>query len=460
MALKIVGSTSGNIAEVDASNQLKVAVSATAAGAGYVKPVSDPDNLGFRSFSKLGTISVGPRSLTFFDPVDGSTVNTNLWTPANVTMTTAVANGMMTLNSGAITTINTSAQVTTIKQAQFINTYTPLYRCLGMVNTLPEPNATIELGAFNASGSSAPTDGCFFRWNTAGEFRAVINFNGSETQSAALTAPTINVLHKFQVHIKGSTVDFSVDDVIVATVAVPAGQSAPVSTSRLPGAARVYTAGTVPTTGPQLNIAAFVICQTDLDRVKPWSETMAGLGRGSYQNPVSTYGQLANWANNTAPASATLSNTAAGYTTPGGLWQFAAPAGAATDFALFGYQVPPGFQLHVTRTNISSVNTGAAVATTATVLQWGIAVNSSAVSLATADSPPTSWGPRRVALGMQGYIVADPIGKTAQDIDRAFATPLVTDSGRFFHIICTVPIGTATASQVIRGTAHVEGYFE
>ncbi len=102
--------------------------------------------------------------------------------------------------------------------------------------------------------------------------------------------------------------------------------------------------------------------------------------------------QTANYANTAAPASATLSNTAAGYTTLGGQWQFAAVAGAETDYALFGFQVTAAAaasankNLFITGIRIEAVNTGAAVATTATLLQWGLAVGGTAVSLATADS--------------------------------------------------------------------------
>jgi hypothetical protein len=34
------------------------------------------------------------------------------------------------------------------------------------------------------------------------------------------------------------------------------------------------------------------------------------------------------------------------------------------------------------------------------------------------------------------------------------------ESGRFLHVILAVPVGTATASQVIRGTVTIDGYFE
>lgn len=71
------------------------------------------------------------------------------------------------------------------------------------------------------------------------------------------------------------------------------------------------------------------------------SQAAGNLSMSAGRNPF-TGAQLENHTNSTAPTSATLSNTAAGYTTLGGRFQFAAVAGAATDYALFGFQVPAG----------------------------------------------------------------------------------------------------------------------
>jgi hypothetical protein len=187
---------------------------------------------------------------------------------------------------------------------------------------------------------------------------------------------------------------------------------------------------------------------------KPWSHAAAHMGLDAATNP-STIAQAAQWANSAAPASATLSNTVAGYATLGGLFQFAAPAGAATDFALFGFTVPAPYSFVCTGIDIDAYNLGAAVATTPTLLLWGVSPDQSAISLATATN-------RRVALGAQSFAVAAPIGARA---DRAVSVdfshgPLVTNPGRLFVVVLRVPVGTATASQVIAGTCTVKGYFE
>jgi hypothetical protein len=127
-------------------------------------------------------------------------------------------------------------------------------------------------------------------------------------------------------------------------------------------------------------------------------------------------------------------------------------AGAETDYALFGFTVPTGVKLIVTGIRIDTLNTGAAVATTATWLSWFAAADAPAVTLAT--------NTYRFPLGNQVFPIAAAIGAQAASITQSFNTPLVTHSGRFFHVGVKMPLGTATASQVIRGTVQIEGYFE
>jgi len=169
--------------------------------------------------------------------------------------------------------------------------------------------------------------------------------------------------------------------------------------------------------------------------------------------------QVANHANSTSPSSASLSNTAAGYTTLGGKYQFAMVGSAATDFALFAYQVPATQRLVVKGVYISLVNTGAANATTASIFDWSIGVNSTAVSLATADSD-LAYGPRRAAIGQQSLGITDAIGIRSPDINRQFMAGMVCQPSRYVHIILQVPLGTATGSQVIRGSVFIDAYYE
>lgn len=179
----------------------------------------------------------------------------------------------------------------------------------------------------------------------------------------------------------------------------------------------------------------------------------------AYKNPTVLEGvQNGNHANSAAPSSATLSNTAAGYTTLGGKWQFAAVAGAETDYALFAYQVPATHRLWVSGVDISAINTGVAVAVTAHVLEWALGVNSTAVSLATTDAAPV-FAPRILQLGTHALPIAAAVAATFGDISVKFASPIIVQPSRFFNVILRMPIATATISQVIRGQVNIDGLF-
>lgn len=453
----IVDTSTSNIAGVNASKELQVALSQEAEDAGFAKML-DGDGRKVTT-TEHGYQNVSIDDLVFVDQVDGAALNTNRWATSVSGMTIAQASGYITLNNGGTTAATNYAILSTVRYMPMFGYLPTKISINAFVSTAPEPNATMELGIGLVSGSSAPTDGAFFRWTPAGDFRAVVNNAGAEIVSAALTAPVVNDATLFDIVVVEDTVLFCIDDEVVVEVDVAIGQSYPTSGGRLPVFARTVTAGGSASIAPKINIGQVIVVQQGVSQDKPWDDIQASIGNGAYQSPVTTFAQTSNHANSTSPSSASLSNTAAGYTTLGGRYQFAAVGSAATDFALFAYQVPTGFQLYVKSIAISAVNTGAVVAITPTVLDWAVGINASAVSLATADGAGT-WAPRRIPIGMQSLLAADLIGKTCADVSRRFDVPLVVDSGRFLHIILQVPIGTATASQVIRGDVMINGYFE
>lgn len=472
MAFKIIGGTSGNIAEVDSVNNLLVTLpqsvnSTNSTRVGYAFLACGPQNKALTTFGPMGRLATGAQTMELFDPIDGAAINSQVWTTTATTMTIAQnsTTGFLVLNSAAINTINTACQITSIKQIQLINTFVPTIRILFKTPNVPQANATIELGLLEASGTTAPTNGAFFRWSSASEFRCVTAFNSVETQSAALAAPSVNAVHTSHITFRGTKVEFWIDEVLVAEVTNPAGNPTPTNNSRIVVSARIYNGGTAPVTAPELHLAAFSLWRNDLQTNKLWPSQMVSIGRGIGRSPATPYAQTANHANSTSPTSATLSNTAAGYTTLGGRFQFAAPAGTATDFALFGFQVPTGFQMFITDFRFDSINTGAAIATTATIIDVGVGLNASAVSLATVDnfaSGTNTYAPVRIPLGQASWAVGDAIGTASRSgaINVDLQTPWVNDSARFFTVIIQVYVGTATAAQVIRGDCFIGGYFE
>lgn len=456
MSVIIKSGSSSDTASVDGDNNLKVNLPTQADQSGYARLLdSDGDAI---ITTENGALTTSSEALVVWDQVDGAAINTNIWSSATDTMTITQANGYITLNAGASTAANKYAILQTIKSIP-LYAQLPLHISFNVKTPVqPQSNATMEIGIGVVSGASAPTDGAFFRWTSTGEFRAVVNNGGSETQSSVLTPPANNDTTLFEIVLVEDLVQFFIDDTRVAEVEVPLAQAYPTSSGRLPIFLRVYTGGSVPIAAPQLALGQMIALQEDMTQNKAWPDTLATLGRGAYQSPITPFGQTANHANSTSPSSATLSNTAAGYSTLGGRFQFAAVAAAATDFALFAYQVPAGYQLFVTGITISTLITGTAIVTT-TVFDWSMGLNASAVSLATADGAGT-WAPRRVTLGMQSFAALSAIGVQAPTINTLYTVPLVVDAGRFLHVILQVPNGAATGSLVFRGDVQINGYFE
>jgi hypothetical protein len=463
MSVQIRGGSSSDVADVNADSELAVALTADPAKAGYVKLATTGYGQPLVSTVDGHLVTSGGEQVMFYDQVDGAALNSNLWVTSATTMTIAQAGGLITLNNSSITTVSTNASISSVKQVPLYGNIPTIVHFGAIPNNAGQANAVMEMGFGFVSAGTAPTDGVFFRWTAAGEFVGVVNYGGVETTTAAMTAPVANEMHNFTILIDSGVVAFICGEQL-QVLPFPASQPFPVSGARQPVFARVYNTASLPGVAPRLQVGRVMVLQGVIDMERPWATTLASMGRGAYQSPVTTFAQLANHTNSAAPANATLSNTAAGYTTLGGKFAFAAVAGAVTDYALFGFQVPVGYQLVVTGVSVSTAVTGAAIATTPTLMEWAIGLNASAVSLATADGTNT-WAPRRIPLGMQGFPLTAPTGPVGPgdvvpDLVRDFTSPLVVDSGRFFHVILTVPVGTATASQVFRGAVHVNGYFE
>lgn len=421
-------------------------------------------------FAEDGRIDIAQDTPLFRDTFTGSAIAAhNRWLQSLSTMTATVSGGAITLNAGGSVAINVYANLTTVQKYRGYVDGAIYVHARAKPTNLPATNAVAELGLGNALINSAPTDGAFFRWTASGGFECVVNRGGAET-STSMTAPASAVYSVFAITVHASTVVCSYDTPSSGAsvrVEMALDSGAPSAFNESPGGLmRVYNSASAPALAPQLAVGVFEILQKTMQTPREDAREVAQGLQSAYL--PTTGAQTTNHANSTSPTSATLSNTAAGYATLGGRYQFAAPPAAATDFALFGIQTPTSFRLIVTGITISACLEGAAIATTATRLDWAVGVGSTAVSLATTDATgasPTS-APRRIPLGSQGFPLVAPrgpaqIGDCADRITVSFlGGPLVVESGRFFHVILQVPVGTATASQIIRGVVQVTGRYE
>lgn len=453
----IRGAGAGLGADVDASGRLLVIPS------GGTVALVNGDGDPVRTVAE-GRLDVARDHLLWIDNVDDTAVDSRKMAQTTTTMTITVSSGQYVLNGGAVNTLSTEAILTSQQRFQYQHESAIYAHALVLPVNLPATNARAQLGFFLSAARASPTDGAFFRWDLDGTFKCVTSFGGVETTSVGLTPPSTAFAHHMEIELSEEECVFEIDGVEVYVAKVLAlGLQAPLtSNSYLPFCAQLYTAASAPTLAPQLKLAGCAVTQQLLEQGKPWPLIMAMMGHGAHQAPLTPYAQTANHANSTSPAAATLSNTAAGYAKLGGRFKFVAPAGAETDFALFAIQVPVGRKLIVTSISISAMNTGAAVAATATILDWFAALDGTALSLATTDAYGTNViAPRRIPLGLQGFEVGAGIGKSAPDIVRDFmGAPLVCQSGRYFIVGVQVPVGTATVSQEIRGTVTVNGFYD
>lgn len=78
-----------------------------------------------------------------------------------------------------------------------------------------------------------------------------------------------------------------------------------------------------------------------------------------------------------------------------------------------------------------------------------------------AEAKAAARAPRRITLGTQAFPVGAAIGADAgKRIDVNLDAPVVVEPGTFLHVILKMPVGTATASQIIRGVVGINAYWE
>lgn len=475
MSIILKSGDSADLASVDANKRLKINLPMTLAEAGY-SVIAGESHDGASGEARLvrtarvstdGRLRVGVDNIYWADTFNHTVVDGSAYQCITATATLAMTGGFLVFNAGNSVASAAVARVQTFKTFPLhpAGSLEVAFRSRFAIN--PIANNVCEFGLGFAATTATPTDGVYFKLNSAGVLVGVMNINGTETTTAPMSPPVANEVRHYRIIIDQDRIEFYIDGVLEGVILSP-NTSAAVSLSRWqPLLMRCYNAAATGS-AQRMEVADVSVIARDLALNRLWPTAMAGAECGSYNNPRgSAMGQSANYVNNTAPVSATLSNTAAGYTTLGGQFQFAAVAGAETDYALFAFQVPSAVaaggnrNLVIRGLRIETFNMGAASATTPTLLQWALAVGATAVSLATLDSVTAGTrSPRRIPLGIQSMPVGTPVGGSLTPIDVNLDAPLYVAAGTFVHVVLRMPVGTATASQIIRGLVMINGYFE
>lgn len=460
---------------IDVGGNVKVALSNTPAYIGGVRSFSENDPgtvtgvplLRSSETSMDFRLRVGTDSVWDTEIFNYVAQNTSKHKYTSTTMTMSWASGALNTNASSITTTATAAQIQTYRHFPLLGSGTVYVETVMCLSNAMATNINLDFGLMTlaAAGTSVPTDGVYFRINSSGII-GVLNVNGVETTTSPMTfTQTINSFAKFVICINIDEVEFWINDVLMKTINRPTSSGGPLYAGSAPFAIRHHNTG-VAGAVVQGKFASYSVSEGDVDTNRLWASAMAGQGLSGIQGASGmTQGQTANNANSTVPATATLSNTAAGYATLGGKFVFAAVAGAETDYALFAYLNPApttgitGRNLVIRGVWLDTFNAVVAVATTPTVLEWSLGVGATAVSLATAEAAATR-APRRITLGCQSFLVGALAGAPAERIDINLDAPVVVEPGTYTHIILRVPYGTATATELFRGQVGFNCYWE
>jgi len=490
--MKLLGKASGNTAEVTANDRLKVELETNAEtnpgqlGGVRLFSENDPGSVTGSAYLKSPETSadyrlrVGVDTVLFTDSFNASTQNTAIWSYTFATLTAA--------QPGAGTVNFSTVQGTTSAHGAFMRTH----QFFPIIGTAPL-SVEITFGQFTAplvagevwlmglglptAAVTEPTDGVYFRFTSAGLI-GEIRYSGVTTQSGVLQTNdelTLGDLHKAAIVVGEQEVEFWLDDVFLGEMSIPAGNGQPFQQASLPVFLMKYNTGAVSNTNT-MRVSDVTVSLMDVPSNMPFAHQMALQGLMAYQGQNGgTMGTSASLPNATAATTVTggaLSQTAAIKTGLGG--EAGIQAGAAgLDGCVTAFQNPlptinlSGRNLIITGIRIDSVNIGAAVATTATVIQWSLAfgaTGASIPSLAQAETgsfvTATAKAWRRIALGLQSWLVGAAVGTPAEQITVTFDSPVVVHPGQWVAAVAKFIVGTATASQVAWATVTFDAHYE
>lgn len=472
----VVTGPSNRQAEVDVNNNLQATGPLTEAFAGFAALTAENDagTVTGSRYNKAVEVSddfrvrTGQDNMVFNEIFPGSALNTAVWQNALTTMTTTVASGFAQLNAGLSVAINAVAQLRSYRHIPCYKQYTTYFEMEVQLTQAPVTGNRCEWGAVLMSGTSAPTDGAFFRITEGGEFRCVLNYNGTETQSANLIAnlPAVGTTNSYLIYIGTSQAEFWVNNILFAEIPTPAGQGAALVSMNVPIAFRNFNVAAT-SVAQVMKVGAVNATFGDQGMSKPWGHVLAGSGAMAAQGQTGgTMGSTAIYTNAAAAAAAALSNTtaAAANVGLGGIVNILPTLTAGTDGIITSYQVPlgtaavPGKSLYITGIRLDSVIT-TALTGGPVIYAYSLAFGSTNVSLATTEAA-TAKAPRRLPLGIQSYVAAAAVGAVAPVIqDDWTCSPIVVHPGEFIQIVAR-NLGTVTTLGAVTVVAALTGYWE
>jgi len=416
---------------------------------------------------RSGFLEPGFDVLLFKDAIEGSTLNTQIWTSLSATFTQAqTAAAGIRLNNGA--SVTASAWTTLVSQKQFWKTIHQTLRLRLKMRVIWNPNVTCEFGFSNqASNTVQVPTGWYWRYSSSGVVKPVFSFGGNDVVTGADISTLLSntSYYTWGIIMDDDDTTFTCQNsntgemISEQVLKLPVGAGKTISATHIPLTIRLYNSAVAPAVAGDAYVSDVSVIGLDINQTRQWTYTQAALGLGGELSPTA-YTQLANWANSAAPTTlsngTTLVNTAAGYSTPGGLFAFNAVANTTppTDYPLFAYTVPSPYSHYCTGVQVSIWNTGATnSATVPTTLTWFALNNASTTNLSSTVAGFTHIGSTTIPI-------SSVAGTAGTRVNCPFEVPLRTEPGNSLIIVMQITSGATTASQVIAGMVTVRGYHE
>jgi hypothetical protein len=486
---KILGSGSGNIAEVSAQNELLVKPTTTLANMGYVGMASrsDPGAAGSARVRAVWSTSANQlltaETMYLWDDTFNATAqNTSKYqiVAHTVAMTMAQSGGFLILNNSGLTSANAGVAYQTWRRFPLFGNSEVRVIISGYFASASGPvaHSVVEFGLMSVTlggTPAAPLDGAFFRYDASGALFGVVNYNGTETLTSVITSPALNANHDYMIIINTDNVEFWIDREFRAAIQIISAaptQGQPFMAAEQPLTIRQYNDASGTATAVKLQVSDVFIKSVGPAMNKQWPDVKAGLGHMGYQGQNGgTMGTLANLGNGALPSASALSNTTVGTGNPvglGGVAHVLPTLAAGTDGIVTSYQNPAGGVNQTPRNLIiTGVTIGAGVDAALTggplAMAFSMAFGHTNVSLATSESgsftSPTTKAPRRIWLGMSGIPVTAAAGTVAQPINVQFRSPIVVAPGEFIAIVMR-NLGVVTTAGSIAITVAFDAHFE
>lgn len=474
---RIEGNTSGNVAEVDANNNLKATLPAVTTQAGYAVGLFEND-----AGSITGTptrrsprvsqdyrLGVGLDTVLFSDNFNATAQNTSLWrTVISAGMAATQSGGSLLLNSGSTLTTLAAIHVATWRTFPLNAGGGLRFATCGAFTAQPLTNQICEFGMGPYTiGGLAPGEGAFFRYTSAG-LVGVLSYSGSEITTGTLLSPADFVdtkFYEFGIRIDSRGIEFFRDDIKLGSLGIPDANGLPFMQTGNSVILQFRNAGTV--SGAPVMQAKFgyvSVLQRDVSCSIPFESQISLNGLVGYQGQNgNTMGSTALYTNNLAAgAGVAMTNTTSALGAGlGGQFTTQPTLAAGTDGIVCSYQNPVSTanitarMLFLKGIRIQSAVT-AALTGGPCLYAYSLAYGHTAVSMATTETgsfvTSTAKAPRRIALGFESIAAASAVGVIGQGVYMKFDIPIPIAPGEYVAVVAK-NLGTVTSAGTV--TFHV-----